>query len=384
MATDVTMPRLSDSMEEGTVLKWLVEEGGEVKRGEPLVEIETDKANMTYEADTDGVLDRDRGPGGRHAADRRGDRADRRGRRGRSRRRRRRPSRGAERERRRRGGAEPEAPSRGERRRSRAEPRRAASGAAQPRDGNGDGERVKASPVRGAMARRAGRRAGAARGLRARRADREGGRRGRGRRATAPRRRRAEEPRSRAPPSSAAEPERGEAGAKGEVEVHELTRLQQTVARRMAESKATAPDFSLALEVDMTAAVELRARLKEVADPAPSFNDMVVKAARQRAARAPARERRLPRRQVRALLARERRHRRGGAGRARRAHRSSTPTRSRWARSRATRARLIEKVRDEEVTPPELLGRHVHGLEPRHVRHRAASPRSSTRRRRRS
>ena len=56
MATDVTMPRLSDSMEEGTVLKWLVEEGGEVKRGEPLVEIETDKANMTYEADTDGVL----------------------------------------------------------------------------------------------------------------------------------------------------------------------------------------------------------------------------------------------------------------------------------------------------------------------------------------
>lgn len=56
MATDVLMPRLSDSMEEGTVLKWLVEQGGTVKRGEPLVEIETDKANMTYEADTDGVL----------------------------------------------------------------------------------------------------------------------------------------------------------------------------------------------------------------------------------------------------------------------------------------------------------------------------------------
>src|SRR5680860_648362 len=56
MATDVLMPRLSDSMEEGTVLKWLVEKGGEVRRGAPLVEIETDKANMTYEADTDGVL----------------------------------------------------------------------------------------------------------------------------------------------------------------------------------------------------------------------------------------------------------------------------------------------------------------------------------------
>src|SRR6266513_3994009 len=56
MATDVMMPRLSDSMEEGTVLKWLVDEGGEVKRGQALVEIETDKANMTYDSDTDGVL----------------------------------------------------------------------------------------------------------------------------------------------------------------------------------------------------------------------------------------------------------------------------------------------------------------------------------------
>src|ERR1044072_6154575 len=56
MATDVMMPRLSDSMEEGTVLKWLIEVGGEVKRGEPLVEIETDKANMTYAADTAGRL----------------------------------------------------------------------------------------------------------------------------------------------------------------------------------------------------------------------------------------------------------------------------------------------------------------------------------------
>src|ERR687885_2668456 len=53
---DVAMPRLSDSMEEGTILKWLKSDGDEVKRGEELVEIETDKANMTYEADQDGVL----------------------------------------------------------------------------------------------------------------------------------------------------------------------------------------------------------------------------------------------------------------------------------------------------------------------------------------
>src|SRR3712207_9076813 len=50
------MPRLSDSMEEGTILRWLKSDGDEVKRGDELAEIETDKATMTYEADTDGVL----------------------------------------------------------------------------------------------------------------------------------------------------------------------------------------------------------------------------------------------------------------------------------------------------------------------------------------
>src|SRR3954462_11556882 len=53
---DVSMPRLSDSMEEGTILKWLKSDGDEVSKGEELVEIETDKANMTYEADQDGTL----------------------------------------------------------------------------------------------------------------------------------------------------------------------------------------------------------------------------------------------------------------------------------------------------------------------------------------
>jgi pyruvate dehydrogenase E2 component (dihydrolipoamide acetyltransferase) len=43
-------------MEEGTILKWLKSDGDEVSRGEELVEIETDKANMTYEADQDGAL----------------------------------------------------------------------------------------------------------------------------------------------------------------------------------------------------------------------------------------------------------------------------------------------------------------------------------------
>src|SRR4051794_5946834 len=50
------MPRLSDSMEEGTILRWLKGEGEHVERGEELVEIETDKATLPYEADVSGRL----------------------------------------------------------------------------------------------------------------------------------------------------------------------------------------------------------------------------------------------------------------------------------------------------------------------------------------
>jgi pyruvate dehydrogenase E2 component (dihydrolipoamide acetyltransferase) len=53
---DVVMPRLSDSMEEGTILKWLKSVGDEVAVGDELVEIETDKANMVYESDSGGTL----------------------------------------------------------------------------------------------------------------------------------------------------------------------------------------------------------------------------------------------------------------------------------------------------------------------------------------
>jgi len=63
--------------------------------------------------------------------------------------------------------------------------------------------------------------------------------------------------------------------------VIEPTKLQQVVARRMAESKATAPHFYLTSEVDMSAAVAARARIKEISaeeEVVPSFNDMVLKA----------------------------------------------------------------------------------------------------------
>ncbi|HKZ14292.1 MAG TPA: biotin/lipoyl-containing protein, partial [Solirubrobacterales bacterium] len=53
---EIVMPRLSDSMEEGVVLKWLKQVGDEVAVGDELVEIETDKANMAYESDVAGTL----------------------------------------------------------------------------------------------------------------------------------------------------------------------------------------------------------------------------------------------------------------------------------------------------------------------------------------
>jgi pyruvate dehydrogenase E2 component (dihydrolipoamide acetyltransferase) len=56
MAVEIVMPRLSDSMEEGTVAKWLVTVGDSVERGQPLVEIDTDKATMEYEAEEAGTL----------------------------------------------------------------------------------------------------------------------------------------------------------------------------------------------------------------------------------------------------------------------------------------------------------------------------------------
>lgn len=52
----VTMPRLSDTMEEGTVATWLKKEGDEVEEGDILAEIETDKATMEFESFYNGVL----------------------------------------------------------------------------------------------------------------------------------------------------------------------------------------------------------------------------------------------------------------------------------------------------------------------------------------
>ena len=56
MATELKMPALSPTMEEGTLAKWLVKEGDAVKSGDILAEIETDKATMEFEAVDEGTI----------------------------------------------------------------------------------------------------------------------------------------------------------------------------------------------------------------------------------------------------------------------------------------------------------------------------------------
>src|SRR5438034_5167575 len=56
MATEIKLPRLGQGMESGTIVKWLKSEGEQVKKGEPLYELDTDKVTQEVEADASGVL----------------------------------------------------------------------------------------------------------------------------------------------------------------------------------------------------------------------------------------------------------------------------------------------------------------------------------------
>lgn len=262
------MPRLSDSMEEGTILKWLKQVGDQVSEGEELVEIETDKANMTYEADASGVLVEivaaegqtlpigeliaRIGAPGEVAGDGAGDGAPK----------------------------------------KRADPVEETEVVSEPPpptvEERAEDGRIKASPLARRIARESGLDlaaiAGTGPGGRIVKADVEAAASGAARRpeaAVAERPAAAVAAPVAAPaPAIAAVRERPET-AKGETAVEELTKIQQTVARRMAESKATAPHFYLTVEIDMSQAVALRGKLKELArgeETIPSFNDMVVKA----------------------------------------------------------------------------------------------------------
>jgi pyruvate dehydrogenase E2 component (dihydrolipoamide acetyltransferase) len=89
-----------------------------------------------------------------------------------------------------------------------------------------------------------------------------------------------------APAATSSDAIAGALTAKGDTTTIELTRTQHAIARRMAESRATIPDFSVLIEVDMEACVSLREQLKRIGASqegapgyaVPTYNDMVVKA----------------------------------------------------------------------------------------------------------
>jgi len=263
---EIVMPRLSDSMEEGTILVWMKQVGDEIAVGDEIVEIETDKANMAYESDVAGTLTEILAKEGETLAigspiARVGD-------------------------------------SDGGSGRSTAGPvtagdppsppvAKASSGtgpptvppAGEPSDSTDGSDRIKASPV----ARRIAKEKdvdlasiqGSGPGGRivkkdVKQAASSAGDTGAG---VAP---------VAGPAAGAVGPDPGSPEtAKGQTTYEELSKLQSTIARRMSESKATAPHFYLEAEIDMSRAVEARARLKATAgegEVVPSFNDMIVKA----------------------------------------------------------------------------------------------------------
>jgi pyruvate dehydrogenase E2 component (dihydrolipoamide acetyltransferase) len=255
------MPRLSDSMEEGTILTWLKQVGDEIAVGDELVEIETDKANMAYEADVAGTLQEilaqegETLPIGTPIARINGDGAP------------------AQDESARPAGpaaaGDPPSPATTQ---GMVPPTTSPTGDLE----KADGGRVKASPLARRLAREKGLELGSLHGSgpggRIVKSDVEGAAASTG---AAP----STQPEGAGPVAPAAGP--SVETAKGETQVRELNKLQQTIARRMAESKATAPHFYLTIEIDMGKAVAARAALKgaaKVGEVVPSFNDMVVKA----------------------------------------------------------------------------------------------------------
>ncbi|MDX6603077.1 MAG: hypothetical protein QOF13_2279 [Solirubrobacterales bacterium] len=261
---EVVMPRLSDSMEEGTILQWLKQPGDEVAIGDELVEIETDKANMAYESDVAGTLSEILVEEGETVAigtpiARVGDSEA--------------PSQdgeGTERS-----TAGPVVGDGGALRATSSStppsPTPPAEEAIEPSAASNGGDRPKASPIARRLAKEKEldltRLQGSGPGGRIVKADVE-----KAEPSTAP------AAVAASPPAAVSEaPET----AKGQVRYEDPSKLQSTVARRMSESKATAPHFYLEAEIDMSRLVAARSQIKAGAkegDVVPSFNDMVVKA----------------------------------------------------------------------------------------------------------
>jgi pyruvate dehydrogenase E2 component (dihydrolipoamide acetyltransferase) len=240
--TDITMPKLSDSMEEGTILTWLKQDGDGIAVGEDLVEIETDKATITYAAEASGVLSIIAHEGATLAVGaaiaRLGERTP--------------------------VGDKPvpvpeAAPV--------ANPAPVASNGHAAIAAPGDGA-VKATP----LARRVARAHGVALD------DVVGtGPLGRVTRGDVLAKAGLSSPPVTVSAGRPIEPPAAES-AKGVTESFSLTRVQATIARRTAETKATVPEFQVETDAAMDLTIEFRAQLKETGEKVPSLNDLIVKA----------------------------------------------------------------------------------------------------------
>jgi pyruvate dehydrogenase E2 component (dihydrolipoamide acetyltransferase) len=229
--SEITMPRLSDSMEEGTLLAWLKSDGDRIEVGDELVEIETDKATMTYESPAAGILEVLIGEGESVEVDRPIARVGT----------------GAERQ------PEQEAP----------RPPAITQGGQTPASPRTS---MRATPLARRVAAEHRVDLGSLTGT---------GPRGRVTRGDVLASIGQHVPAPPAPSVAALEPTRPRSNGS----IQAFTRVQQTIAQRMSQVKATVPDFQVQTEVTVDTILELRGQMKEAPQVTPSINDFIVKAA---------------------------------------------------------------------------------------------------------
>lgn len=255
----VTMPRLSDTMTEGTVATWLKKVGDAVKEGDILAEIETDKATMEFESFQSGTLLKIGvqegesapvdsllaiiGPAGTDVSGITG-----------------------------KSGSAPVAESKSEAPKEDKKEEASAPKAEGTASANNDGGRIFASPLARKIAEEKGVNINQVKGSgengRIVKKDIEN-----------------YTPQAAQPAQQAAAPQGATAQVKpfvpaGEVSTEEVknSQMRKTIARRLAESKFTAPHYYLTIELDMDNAIASRGVLNAIPDTKISFNDLVVKA----------------------------------------------------------------------------------------------------------
>jgi pyruvate dehydrogenase E2 component (dihydrolipoamide acetyltransferase) len=218
------MPRLSDSMSEAAIVEWLKQPGETFLRGEPLVEVETDKATVVYEAEADGLLAEILVPAGGTAAL-----------------------------------GEPIARLAGDDGHEPAMERVGAAVAAP--------ALVAVQPVatRRARATPVARRTAVHLGIALAGLDGTGPG-GRIRKLDVIR-------------AGSSAPASGVLDLKGPTTAVPLSTTAQTIARRMTQSRSEIPSFDIVMQADMSAVVQLRRNSGDLVDTVPSLNDFVVKAA---------------------------------------------------------------------------------------------------------